>query len=194
MLTSRDPLPFRPCRIVVAGTSGSGKTTLATRISAVSGLPHTEIDSLFHGPDWTERPEFMADVRALVSEPGWVTEWQYTRARPLLAAAADLLVWLDLPYRVTLTRVVRRTVRRRVRRQQLWNGNVEPPLRTFLSDPDHIVRWPIRTRHMLEDRVPAALAANPHLVGVHLRSGADVEAWLEKLARSRGGLVEHGDD
>lgn len=58
------------------------------------------------------------------------------------------MVWLDLPYRVTLTRVVRRTVRRRLRREVLWNGNQEGPLRHVLTDPGHVVRWSISTRHV----------------------------------------------
>ncbi|MDQ1124432.1 hypothetical protein [Microbacterium trichothecenolyticum] len=89
------------------------------------GIPHTEIDALFHGPDWTPHPEFVADVRALVAQDAWVTEWQYAPARPLLAARADLLVWLDRPFAtVTLPRVIARTLRRRLGRVPLWNGNI----------------------------------------------------------------------
>lgn len=54
-------------RIIVIGTSGAGKTTLAGRISARLGIDHIEIDALYHGPGWTPRPEFLADVRALAA-------------------------------------------------------------------------------------------------------------------------------
>jgi adenylate kinase family enzyme len=105
-----------------------GKTTLAGRIAAVTGGPHTEIDALFHGPAWTPRPGFPADVRSLVRADSWTTEWQYDAARPVLAGNADLLVWLDFPFvRVTLPRLVRRTIRRRLSREELWNGNIEAP-------------------------------------------------------------------
>ena len=53
MLSARDPLEPRPQPILVAGVSGSGKTTLARAIAARTGNPHTEIDALRHGPDWT---------------------------------------------------------------------------------------------------------------------------------------------
>ena len=87
-------------------------------------IPRTEIDALFHGENWTPRESFLGDVRALVDGEAWVTEWQYSLARPLLAERADLLIWLDLPFlRVALPRVIRRTVRRRRRRQR------EPPRR-----------------------------------------------------------------
>ena len=57
-LAWNDPLPARPHRILVAGTSGAGKTTVAAALSARLGIPHTDIDGLYHGPGWTPRPEF----------------------------------------------------------------------------------------------------------------------------------------
>jgi len=179
MLTATDPLPAPPRRVIVAGVSGVGKTTLAGRIGKVAGIPHTEIDALFHGPDWTPRPEFDDDVRALVARESWVTEWQYSAARPLLAARADLLIWLDLPFgTVTLPRVVARTLRRRLGRQELWNGNIEPPLATFFTDPEHIVRWSIRTRNLYRERIVAVAAEHPDLPIVRLRTTRGVERWL----------------
>ncbi|MBO1754923.1 AAA family ATPase [Allobranchiibius sp. CTAmp26] len=179
MLRAEDPLPRRPRRILVAGVSGTGKTTLAGRVAQATGVPHTEIDSLFHGPDWTPRPQFMAEVSALVAGPCWITEWQYGEARPLLAEHADLLIWLDLPFtRVTLPRVVRRTLRRRLQREELWNGNVEPPLRTILHDPEHIVRWAVRIRRKYRTLVPDLEGARPDLAIVRLRTTAEVERWL----------------
>lgn len=181
MLTAADALPHRPRRVLVAGISGSGKTTLAARIGEALDIPHTELDSLHHGPHWTPRPDFLADVRSLAAGDSWVTEWQYAAARPVLTARADLLVWLDLPFPLTLSRVVRRTVRRRVRREVLWNGNVEPPLHTVLTDQEHVVRWAISGRHNLDARVPAVLEQHPRLVGVRLRSPRDVEHWMRGL-------------
>lgn len=178
MLTARDPLPHRPRRVLVAGVSGTGKTTLAGRLSTALAVPHTEIDALFHGPGWVPREEFLDDVRALAAAPGWVTEWQYATARDLLADHADLLVWLDLPFGVTLARVVRRTVVRRLRRQELWNGNREAPLHRFLLDREHVVRWAISTRHKYAELVPEASSARPHLVVCRLRTRREVEDWL----------------
>lgn len=181
MLTATDPLPSRPRRVTVAGVSGSGKSTLSRRIAEILGVPYTEIDGLFHGPAWTERPEFEADVEAFTSAPGWVTEWQYDFARPLLVERADLLVWLDPPYPMVLQRVVRRTLRRRLRRQPLWNGNQEPPLRTFFTDDEHIVRWSIRTRDLYDERVPAVAAQRPDLTIVRLGSTREVDPWLRDV-------------
>ena len=184
-----DPLPHRPRRVLVAGTSGSGKTTLAGRIGAALEIPHQEIDALFHGPGWTPLPSFMAEVERFSSGPRWVTEWQYRVARPLLAERAELLVWLDLPRRTVMRQVVVRTLRRRLRRELLWNGNVEPPLWTVLRDRDHIVRWAWRTHRTNAERVARLVEQRPALPVVRLRSRAEVEDWLDGplagAARSR---------
>jgi adenylate kinase family enzyme len=182
VLSADDPLPRRPRRVVVAGTTGSGKTTLARRIGAVLEMPVTEMDALHHGPAWTPRPEFMADVERFSSADVWVSEWQYPEARELLADRADTMVWLDVPTPVTMTRVVRRTVRRRLRDEELWNGNKEAPLRTVFTDPEHIVRWAWRTRHQLHDRVPEAEATHPRLVVVRLRHRSDVDRFVTRLS------------
>ncbi|MEJ7794697.1 MAG: AAA family ATPase [Nocardioides sp.] len=181
MPTDPDPQTTRPRRVLVAGLSGSGKTTLAARLAEVLDIPHVELDSLHHGPGWVPRPTFLDDVRELASREAWVTEWQYAAARPLLTERADTLVWLNLPFRVSLTRVVRRTLRRRIRGEVLWNGNVEPPLYTFFTDREHVVRYSVATRHKYATLVPTALATHPRLTGVHLHSGAEVAVWVASL-------------
>jgi adenylate kinase family enzyme len=183
LLGGGDPLPSRPQRLLVAGTSGAGKTTLARAVAEVLGHPHVELDSLHHGPGWTKRSQFEDDVRRLAAGDTWVSEWQYAAVRELLLARADCLVWLDLSRRVVMTRVIRRTLSRRIHRTVLWNGNVEPPFRTFLTDRDHIVRWAWRTHAHTEERVLAALAARPDLTVVRLRSAAEVTGWLARLSR-----------
>lgn len=162
----------------MAGTSGAGKTTLAGRVSAALRLPYTELDGLYHGPGWEPRAEFEADVRAVVAQDAWVSEWQYTAVRPLLLERAELLVWLDLPTPLVLWQVGRRTVARRLRRTTLWNGNVEPPLRTVLSDRDHILRWAWRTRHTLRGLDERLAREAPHVHVVRLRRRRDVERWV----------------
>lgn len=185
MIRFDEPLPCRPRRVLIAGVSGVGKTTLASRVSDALGIPHTEIDALFHGANWSRREQFVDDVRSLALAEMWITEWQYREARPLLAARADVLVWLDLPFAtVTLPRVVRRTIRRRARREVLWNGNVEAPLHTFFTNREHIIRWAWSTRNNLKNLVPAVEADVPHLTVVRLQSQREVDSWVARL----GGL------
>jgi adenylate kinase family enzyme len=180
VLDPRDPPPPPPRRILVAGASGAGKSTLARRIAAASGLPYVEIDALFHGPAWTPRASFAAEVDAFTSQPGWVTEWQYDSVRDLLAARAELLVFLDYRRPLVMRRVIVRTLRRRIRREELWNGNREGPLRGIFTDPEHIIRWAWSTHSSRAELVEAAARRHPALEVVRLRHPREAEAWLAR--------------
>lgn len=182
MFTAADPPPEHPQRILVAGVSGSGKSTLARSLAALLGIGYTELDSLFHGPNWEPRAEFANDVENLTQEPTWVSEWQYSAVRRLLAQRADTLIWLDYPMPVSMVRLIRRTVRRRRQREELWNGNYEGPLWGIFTDPDHIIRWGWQTRNKLKALVPTLERKFPGLRVVRLRSPREADTWLERLA------------
>ncbi|MDX2394903.1 MULTISPECIES: adenylate kinase [unclassified Streptomyces] len=165
-------------RVIVAGISGSGKTTMATALAARLGLPRTELDGLYHGPQWVKRPEFEDDVATFSAEPRWVCEEQYySTLGGLLWTRADTLVWLDLPRRTVMWRVVRRSVLRVVTRRELWNGNRET-LREFLFDPEHPMRWAWTRHSVRRAAIGERLAAHPHLAAIRLRSAREVRHWL----------------
>ncbi len=183
LLRPDDPLPATPSRILVAGTSGSGKTTLARRLGEALDLPHTELDALFHGPGWKPREAFTADVDTFTSKDRWVTEWQYsTVLRDLVTDRADLVVWLDLPRALVTRQVVLRTLHRRVRRQVLWNGNLEPPLWTVFRDQDHVVRWAWRTHKKSAERVATLHHRRPDLPIVRFTGHHETSCWIQRLA------------
>jgi adenylate kinase family enzyme len=172
----------RAQRILVAGAGGAGKTTLAGRISAITGVPHTEIDALYWRAGWTANESFVEEVEALVAGDSWVTEFQYREVLPLLAGRADLLVWLRPPAAVVMSRVIRRTVRRRVRRELLWGVNVEQPLWRIFTDRDHMIRYAFRGIRLTEERIRDVVAAHPELPVVQVRSRRDSERLLARLA------------
>jgi adenylate kinase family enzyme len=173
-----------PRRILVAGSAGSGKSTLARELSIRLGLPYTELDSLYHGPDWTPRESFRRDVERMVAADAWVSEWQYTPVRPLLLERADVLVALDYSRARVMARVVRRTLRRRLRRIELWNGNREPPLRTILHDEDHIIRWAWRMFAHNRRRMRILEQSPPPGVVVHrFRTPRETSMWVSTVMR-----------
>ncbi|MBT2475783.1 AAA family ATPase [Microbacterium sp. ISL-103] len=190
MLSAVDPLPLSPERVLVAGVTGSGKTTLARRIAALWNLRHVEIDGLFHGENWTPRPTFIDDVRAFAADDRWVTEWQYTSkgTDEILAPRAQLVIWLDYPYRVVRTRLLRRTIGRSILRTRMWNDNVEKPIwRMFSGDPEeNIVAWQTKTLHKWTERMPDVTRDHPHLTIVRFRHPRETERWLRVQAGASG--------
>lgn len=139
-------------RIVVVGNSGSGKSTLASQLADKLGLVHIELDSLFHQARWTPRDpqDFHSDLidRMADAAAGWTICGNYMSVTwSLTMPQADTIVWLDLPRSLVMRRVVTRTVRRAVTREELWNGNREPLSNFYCWDPEkNVIRWSW-TRH-----------------------------------------------
>ncbi|WP_155370067.1 P-loop NTPase family protein [Catellatospora vulcania] len=183
VLTVDDLLPWEPRRVLVTGTSGAGKTTLSREIAAALAMPRVELDALHHGAGWVPRAAFADEVGVFAAQPRWVTEWQYTdKLGDLLSGRADTVVWLDHPRPLVMWQVTRRTVRRRWQREQLWNGNVEGPLYTILTDPEHVIRWAWRTHGKPAGRVAALLEQRGEQVAVvRLRGRAQVQRWVRRL-------------
>ncbi|WP_370968732.1 (d)CMP kinase [Amycolatopsis sp. cg9] len=181
VLGPHDALDGPVRRIAVAGPAGSGKSTLARTLGERLGVPYVEFESFFHGPGWTVRETWQADVLAHLAGDAWAIEWQGEPVRERMTARLDVLVWLDHPRALTTTRVVLRTLKRRAGRgSKIPGGNVEGPLRTFFTDRDHIVRVSWRYHPILRARVRRTIDENRHpgLVVVRLRGQRQVDSWL----------------
>lgn len=167
-------------KIAVQGTSGSGKTTVARELARRHGVAHVELDALFHGPGWAQTPadEFRRRVAAATDGDGWVVDGNYdSKLGDLVLGRADIIVWLDVPLRVALSRVTRRTISRIRTGEELWNGNRESWRGGFLGWESMFV-WTIRS-HLRNRRArPERLARHPNLRVVRLRSREEVESYL----------------
>jgi adenylate kinase family enzyme len=134
-------------RVVVIGTTGSGKSRLAAQLAERTGLRVIELDRLYWGRDWQGAPLelFRHRVERETRDGGWIVVGNYSQVRDLVWPAADTLVWLDLPFGLVMSRLLRRTVRRIVTREDLWGtGNRETIANSFFSR-DSILYYAIRT-------------------------------------------------
>lgn len=168
-------------RIIVGGNSGAGKTTLARMLAERLDLPFVEMDSFFHGPGWTRRPTFVADVDAFTARDAWVTDsLGYPEVVDMMWTRADTLVWLDYSRWLCEWRVLRRSLVRGALRRPLWNGNRESLLR-MVTDPEHPVRWGWRhhaeKRRLVLDRLGDRRFE--HLAIVALRNPREAAYWLK---------------
>lgn len=169
-------------RVSIIGISGSGKTTTGRRLSTQLGAPHTELDSLFWQPGWQEpdHDEFRETVKEAVAGDSWVVDGNYSRfGRDLIWDRADTVVWLDYPFMVSFWMLLKRSIRRAAKREELWNGNRE----TFrnLLDQDSLLWYVIRNRRRIALKNATDLAAYPHLELIRLESPGEVDAWLASL-------------
>ena len=175
------PKPDAPRRVVVKGTSGAGKSTFAAELARRLGVAHVELDALHHGPNWSEptAEQFRARVRAAMAAApgGWVVDGNYdAKLGETALAAADAIVWLDLPLRVTFPRLWRRTLRRIRAGVELWGGNRETWRDQFASRHSIFV-WAIVSHLEHRRQWPARFGGDPRLV--RLRSEAEARRWLD---------------
>ena len=167
---------------VVASASGNGKTTLGRELARRLDVPFVEMDALVHGPNWVETPndELRRIVEPILAGQEWVVDGTYRgKLGDLVLRSADVVVWLDQPIHVWLPRLVRRTVRRIVRSEELWNGNRET-LRNVLFSRDSLILFAFRQHFRRRRLYPTELA--PYNV-VRLRSPREVERWLKTAPR-----------
>ena len=168
------------------GTSGSGKTSLARELSRRLGAPHVEFDAYRHGPNWYETPDDLFRRRLADALKGdrWVADGNYSITRDVVWPRATLLVWLDYPICVPLWRLVRRTFRRGLTREELWNGNRENIL-THLFTKESLFLWALKPHWRRRRTLPIAFQQpeHAHAEVVHLRSPRATRQWLESAGQ-----------
>lgn len=171
--------------VLVSTASGNGKTTVGKALAARLSVPYHELDALHHGPSWTEATadELRAKVEPIVASDAWVIDGAYQgKLGDLVLEGADLVVWLDLPIRVWLPRLLRRTARRVVTREELWNGNRED-LRNALHPRNSVVVYAVRGYRRRRRAYEVDFARFPLL---RLRSQAEVDRFLSEVLEVRG--------
>ena len=185
-------------RVSVVGSSGAGKSTFAAALAGVLGVPWLELDSVYHQADWTplSAEEFRGRVAAVASGSSWVIDGNYSTVSDIVWARADTVIWLDLPKRTVMRRIIWRTLRRVAGRVELWNGNRERWRNIFtLDDQESVIAWAWRTHGSRRERYATALAdpANSHLQFIRLRSPGAVRRFLRSVSPDPpGGLGLRG--
>ncbi len=173
-----------PTRILVDGVTGSGKSTLAAQLGARLGLPVHAMDDLTWEPGWVEVPKDVQRQRvaAVCAGESWVVDAAYRSWAEIVLDRAELVVALDFPRWVSLSRLLRRTAARILTRDEICNGNRES-LRVAFSH-NSIVAWHFRSFRRKRERMRAWAAAPKEPAGpeiVLLDSPRAVRAWLRTL-------------
>ena len=165
-------------RVAIIGPGGAGKSTLARQIGEKTDLPVVHLDSLYWHAGWVETPKAAWEqaVRAVTAGETWITDGNFGGTMDLRLAAADTILFLDLPPLLCVVRVLRRFLRfRHQSRPDMAPGCPEKLDLVFL-------KWIWNYRR---DRRPGVLkriseqAAGAKLV--HLQTSGQVRRFLEAL-------------
>jgi hypothetical protein len=124
---------------------------------------------------------FRAHVDEVLQRESWVVDGNYFgRLGERVLAAADLVVWLDPPFRTILVRLLRRTVARIRTGEAMWGTNRETWRGAFLSR-NSLFLWALKMHFRKRAERAAAISRYPH---VRVRSRRDAEKWLERYVRT----------
>lgn len=165
-------------RVAIIGPGGAGKSTLARQMGAKTGLPVVHLDAVYWHESWTETPKDVWEqtVRELTRQPEWITDGNYGGTMELRLAAADTIIFLDLPPQTCVWRVVRRWRQyRHGSRPDMAPGCPEKLDWMFL-------RWIWNYRR--DRRSDILKRMNKYAEGrrlVHLQSAGQVQRFLEGL-------------
>lgn len=165
-------------RIALIGPGGAGKSTLARVLGERLGLPVFHLDGLYWKPGWVAPPraEWLRLHAHVVGGEGWIIDGNYGGSMDVRLAAADTVVYLDLPRGVCVWRALRRAV--------LGRGRSRPdmapgcPERVDLKFLWWIWTYSARRRPALMQKLSAL---PPDTRVLRLRSDREVRAFLRQV-------------
>ncbi|TDB74337.1 topology modulation protein [Micromonospora sp. KC723] len=102
-------------RIATIGCGGSGKSTVARQLAQILNVPLIHLDALYYDEHWMPLPhdEFATQQEKLVTGDRWIIEGNYASTLPIRLAAADTVIFLDLPADACLWGIAQRRWRYR---------------------------------------------------------------------------------
>lgn len=117
-------------KIYIIGSVGSGKTTLARQLSNALTIPHFETDNFVwsrQGDGDVRNAELVRDDQLLVAvrQTNWIIEGVHIGWTERAIHAADIAVFLDMPYAIRTYRFVLRYLKQKAGMER---SNYKPSL------------------------------------------------------------------
>ncbi|MCG7343759.1 topology modulation protein [Sporosarcina sp. ACRSL] len=172
-------------RVMVIGVSpGVGKSTFARMLGELTGMEVTHLDRHYWKPGWVEAPaeEFSAAQHEIVKRDRWIIEGNYTSTIDIREPHADTVIYLELPMRICLYRVVKRRIQYRGKtREDLTPGCPEKIDWAFLKFI--VTTYSRRKKNMLKR---LQRYANEGKTVHYLNSAAQIEGFLSTFKGGKG--------
>lgn len=163
-------------KIIVIGSGGSGKSTFSRRLGERTSIEVIHLDREYWRPNWEKTPvdEWEARVATILGRDSWIMDGNFGGTREMRMQAADTIIFLDIPRRVCLYRILKRTIQYYGRsRPDMAEGCDERFDLEFLL---WLWNYPNRTR----SRVIEASEKFPDKRFVRLRTTSEVEKFLSE--------------
>ncbi len=169
-------------KVAVFGNTGGGKSTLARRLAELTGLPLYPLDLIQYKPGGGEVPreEYLRAHAELLNKDAWIIDgfgdaasaWQRF-------AAADTLIYIDLPLLTHYWWVTKRLLKAPFARAEGWPEN-SPMWESTINS--YKVVWRCHRRLTPRYRQVVADVATAKRVH-HIKSPAEIAALLATVQR-----------
>jgi len=100
-------------RVYIIGNSASGKTSLARKLSRILKIKSHDLDDFYWERKFTRKrapAKVEKLVRKVTRQKKWIIEGVYSSCITCSLDRADLIVWLDYPFRVIAWRLIKRQI------------------------------------------------------------------------------------
>ena len=172
-------------KVAVFGNAGGGKSTLARGLAEATGLPLYPLDQIEWraGGEKVPHEEYLKEHEELLARDAWIIDGFGCKASAWRRfAAADTLVYVDLPLLNHFLWVTKRLVKGMFVNPEGWPER-SPIVRGSMSS--YRVLWPCHKYLTPKYRELVAGEGGGKQVH-HLRSPAQIEAFLESVRGVRG--------
>ncbi len=163
-------------RVLVVGCPASGKTTFSCLLAEKTGLPLVHLDYYYHQKKYNyydNKEAWKKRVISLIEGEAWIIDGNYGSTFPERFAAADTVIFFDLPRRVVMYRLFKRRLQyMRTTRKDMpsdWHEKIDW---NFL-----VLVW--RFNKDRRYKIINAIAANPGKKVVTFQTSQEATRYLE---------------
>jgi len=104
-------------KILIIGCSGSGKSTLTRVLRHQLKIPVLHLDRIWHATNYDEvgKQELrQAQLEFIHDHESFIIDGNYSGTMDLRIPHANLIIWFQIPRRVSMYRVIKRTIKGRL--------------------------------------------------------------------------------
>ena len=171
-------------KIIIIGVTGSGKSTLAQKLAKKLKYKYIQLDQIFWKANWQQTPdeEFFQKIENAIQGDSWIIDGNYGRTNHITWPKADTIIWIDLPFYLTLYQNISRSLKRAFLKYELWEGTGNRESFSRMFSKDSIVLWVFKTYKSHKKRFELRINAKEyeHINFYRLRSHKEIENFVIK--------------
>lgn len=103
-------------RILLIGCSGSGKSTLTRELAKKLDLPVLHLDRIWHATNYDDdAKQFLRQTQLdfIAKNDYFIIDGNYTGTMDCRIPHANLIIWLQIPRRLAMYRIIMRSIKRK---------------------------------------------------------------------------------